>query len=494
MPATKYWDGSQWVYLPSSPQVVVSPDPPSPRSTELFWLDTDEAAPATLNVTMDTWHLVGASGEPAFTAFWANYSASTDGMVGFRKSPDGKVQIKGIAQISSGGGATIFTLPVGYRPARPWRFCVAGMGGPTYFVVNVDGSVTQQNVSGYYALTANAWYDLSVIEFDTESVLQTVSAAAQPLDSWHTVGAAGEPALSAGFTIGEPVAFRKSPDGRVVLRGQVVNPSIALNGVATAFTLPVGYRPPTNYRRFIVPTVTGGNATSWSRVYIGLDGAVQIENNNGSAYWDLGSIEFDTESVSSYTSAFINGPQRVSSLPSSPFDGQEIYYRFQQTVNPVDAVWIVWHLIYDATTGAWLPVGRQEPVYAHRGITESFAFSSANAWGGINVNDPQVTVPRAGDYDVEFGCGTMLGGAVNMWVGLRVAGVDPGNSPGGGSDGNYVSGAQTSATWDKSGPGHRKITGIAASATIQQRYQVSGATTVQRGGAYIKAFPRRITG
>jgi len=183
----------------------------------------------------------------------------------------------------------------------------------------------------------------------------------------------------------------------------------------------------------------------------------------------------------------------VTSLPVGPSDGMEIKLRIVPTVVPADTTPILWHLCWDAANAAWLPVGRQEPVYAHRGLVEFTSFS-ANAWGNVSVNDPTVTVPRAGDYDAEWGCGTALvNGVSSAYMGLQIAGVDPG--PGNsGADTPTVSYAQTNATWDKSAPGHRKLTGLAAGATVKHRYYTGVAGNVYRGNAYLKLYPRRITG
>lgn len=193
--------------------------------------------------------------------------------------------------------------------------------------------------------------------------------------------------------------------------------------------------------------------------------------------------------------AYRSGPPVVTSLPASPVDGQEILYRFVQTVTPTDAAVLVWRLIWDAAAAAWLPVGRQEPVYAYRQLVENTNFASINVWGGVAVNDPVATAPRAGDYDVEWGCGVaLLGGAGNGTLGLQVAGVDPTVTTSlGGSDGLVIAFAQQGGSWDKSGPGNGKVT-LAAGATVKQRIATSVTGLVYRGRAYIKLYPRRITG
>jgi len=234
------------------------------------------------------------------------------------------------------------------------------------------------------------------------------------------------------------------------------------------------------------------NGTAWIAGSGGGSGSAEINVSTAGPSPRVGELMWvDTDANDA--PAFV---QRVVSLPSSPTDGQEIYLQVTPAVTPADTTPLLWHLRYDLSLTAWLPVGRQEPVYAHRGLTEFFAFSSVNTWGGINANDPQVTVPRAGDYDVEWGAGIgLLGSAGNGTLGLQIAGVDPAATTSlGGADAAIVGHAETGSTWTKSGPGHRKLTGLAVGAVIKHRYATSVVGNVYRGNAYIKLYPRKITG
>src|SRR4029077_16892946 len=96
----------------------------------------------------------------------------------FRKDPTGKVLIKGLAQILSGGTQLVFTLPVGYRPQKVTRFVLASNKGAVFSQILIDGSVQAiYNQPNYAQLAANDWTDLSTIEFDTESVSNFVAGA-----------------------------------------------------------------------------------------------------------------------------------------------------------------------------------------------------------------------------------------------------------------------------------------------------------------------------
>ena len=70
----------------------------------------------------DLWHEVGDDGEPDFGTNWDN--AAGNETVGFLKTEENTVFLKGVATRSSGAVITIFTLPVGYRPGLNRRFAV----------------------------------------------------------------------------------------------------------------------------------------------------------------------------------------------------------------------------------------------------------------------------------------------------------------------------------------------------------------------------------
>jgi hypothetical protein len=98
----------------------------------------------------------------------------------------------------------------------------------------------------------------------------------------------------------------------------------------------------------------------------------------------------------------------VSSLPSSPADGTEIYY-VADAANGV-----VWHLKYralDASAYKWEFIGGGSlaaSVDANDGTSSTVYVDQATP-------GPSITVPLAGDYDVEFG-GQMSGAAVGVYA------------------------------------------------------------------------------
>jgi len=81
----------------------------------------------------------------------------------------------------------------------------------------------------------------------TAAALESIAATRvrAPVETWHVVGAAGEPAFAGGFTAaaGYPVSFFRAPTGEVSFSGIVVAPSGGARLARLMFTLPEHYRP-----------------------------------------------------------------------------------------------------------------------------------------------------------------------------------------------------------------------------------------------------------
>jgi hypothetical protein len=340
-----------------------------------------------LPITMDPWHAIGAAGEPAFQNSWANAAGSAP--VAFRKDPSGVVHLHG-GTANGTNNTTILTLPAGYRPPSTRFFVVLGDAGAAGNYVSIDPNGV---ILGTRSATT---LHLGDIEFDTESVLQTASVAAQPLEPWHTVGAAGEPAFQnswVSYDAARAVRFRKYPDGRVRLSGAMKTGAIG----TVVFTLPTGYRPPAGSgpHDFIVESTAAANT---GVVSISDTGTVAV-NAGAVAFTALFGIEFDTETQASYPSAFvqINAPARVTTLPTSPVDGQECYYVADATNG------VLWHLRYNAGSSSaykWELVGGPE-MWVQFGSTNESTLSAT--YTDLTSAGPSLTLPLAGDYMVGLG-------------------------------------------------------------------------------------------
>jgi hypothetical protein len=194
-------------------------------------------------VPMDTWHTVGTTGEPAFANGWRQLGGSVGqyGPASFRKDPLGFVMLKGLIDKNGGNwipGETIFTLPTGYWPQCILKFEVAGYSSTGGWFGTVQATVLPSGAVqlGDHGGAANpvGWLNFSEILFDTGTVTAmptgpkgdtgaTGGNATVPLDTWHTVGAAGEPAFNSSWRTYPSgygnVGFHKDPLGRVWFRG-----------------------------------------------------------------------------------------------------------------------------------------------------------------------------------------------------------------------------------------------------------------------------------
>lgn len=457
--------------------VTVRTTPTVPGVGEFVVAIAAAGTQATLDVTMDVWHEVGAAGEPAIThAGWAQ--GSTGFKLAFKKQPDGRVVMRGWLSVIGAWtyGSTIFTLPVGYRPPsnRYFNLQFWDSDGSRDVVILQILSTGAVQIGGALAGTAptggatsQATFD--GIEFDTESVLQVASNFAQPIDVWHTVGAAGEPAFNASYSnvVGQTaLQFRKRPDGKVLLRGYIN--TVAAGGAV--FTLPAGYRPPGTVR-FHTNAQNAATAQVTALVYVLPDGTVNVHGTNSPVIADVSPVEFDTDTVGAYVMGAIGRP-RVTALtagqqgiPSPIPDGFEVVYVADATNG------ILWTLKYNAGSASaykWEVIGGSDlfALVASASTTTSATYADLAAGAG-----PDVTVPLAGDYDVQIGA-SVGNNAVGQeaFMSYAIGGTAA-------SDVDMVQyfPAETSSK-RHSVAGQRRKTAIAAATLLRAKYRVGGGT------------------
>lgn len=325
--------------------------------TELSLL-TAGTIPTTL--TLDTPHIVGAAGQPAFGTNWTSYDGGVAYQVpGFKKDPFGKVTIFGSAK----GGASasvIFTLPEGYRPTKAVRFNPrgSGQGNTPWAQINIatNGQVT------VYGDATTALVSLDGIEFDTDSVTQIIIAGqvqAQPevvtTLNWNL-------ATTPGF-------YRSTNDGAL---DTINGPGDTLNPPAQAGIVTVH-----------------ANGALVQRVW---DLDIQkawVRYRNQSNEWtawipDLTKVRLDTELM-------IGGP--------TPLDGEERYF---QTA-AMKALGIMWKFRYNSGGGTykWEFVGGAPwRVTAGDGVSYTTG-NGAYVWGPA-LATPKITSPLSGNFSLSY--------------------------------------------------------------------------------------------
>lgn len=114
------------------------------------------------------------------------------------------------------------------------------------------------------------------------------------------------------------------------------------------------------------------------------------------------------------------GGREVTALPSSPFDGQEVYYVADSGAG------VEWHLRYDKATAKWRFLGGAA-LYDEDGGTET-TFSGAGAWVNAPTNQTELTLALAGVYDVSATCQMQANGTAG--TGAMGVAITAGGTPG----------------------------------------------------------------
>jgi hypothetical protein len=95
------------------------------------------------HMAIETPHVVGLAGEPAFQGTWVNYDTSVYRGLRFWKDPTGMVHIEGAVK-SGTIGTTVFILPAGYRPGAAIPYPAHTNSGYGQVDVAASGNVVAQ--------------------------------------------------------------------------------------------------------------------------------------------------------------------------------------------------------------------------------------------------------------------------------------------------------------------------------------------------------------
>lgn len=165
------------------------------------------------------------------------------------------------------------------------------------------------------------------------------------------------------------------------------------------------------------------------------------------------------------------GVPRVTSLPSNPSDGDEVYLR---VYSPAGG-YIMWHVRYDASildSYKWVVLGGS-PLHARADTSGSRngGYTSSLTGGG---SGPSVSLPRAGIYDVTVGAG-MWSDSTNGYAFMSVS-----------SSGLAVDDAYAVMQLGPSLNAHRRHTftsrvDITSAGTLSAQYKSSGGTAYFEG-------------
>ena len=150
----------------------------------------------------------------------------------------------------------------------------------------------------------------------------------------------------------------------------------------------------------------------------------------------------------------------VTSLPSSPIDGQECYYLAD------DANGVIWHLRYRAASASpykWEVVGGSA---LHAYVAARQTKAAGGAFGALATAGPSITVPVAGDYRVQVSSHQIPPGAT-----FAVHSYDVGGTGALEADGAYSTIRTAGDVWSLTSPEVLKT--VAASTAFVSKYMTS---------------------
>jgi hypothetical protein len=95
--------------------------------------------------TIEDWHEIGSTGNPAFLNSWVNWGGGFT-TAAFAMQSDGWVRLKGVIKNGSGPSTNMFILPVGYRPPFLWGGLT--LGNDANCAINIQASGAVNAVQG----------------------------------------------------------------------------------------------------------------------------------------------------------------------------------------------------------------------------------------------------------------------------------------------------------------------------------------------------------
>lgn len=174
-------------------------------------------------------------------------------------------------------------------------------------------------------------------------------------------------------------------------------------------------------------------------------------------------------------------PARVTALPGSPADGQEVVY-VADAANGV-----LWHLRHNAGSAS---AYKWEFVGGAALFAEVPGYGSTTVTTYVDLGGPAITLPLGGDYDIEIGAWFQQSLAANVghWMSYQI-GATAAND----ADGIHVD------QWDATQPRvfphasrPRRKTALAAVALAARYRAGSGGITVGWTSRWMRAIPVRV--
>ena len=183
----------------------------------------------------------------------------------------------------------------------------------------------------------------------------------------------------------------------------------------------------------------------------------------------------------------ITAAQLAAAPFTTPYDGQIINLQ-ADAANGIN-----WQFRWNAGSGSaykWESLAQSAPLYSEIVTAESTGTGGYN-WVSLTTVGPQVTVPRAGDYDYEISAGggngsyvndicLAIGGAIGAFTGPGASTNDPGSC--------YLAASGIAGTKTR----RRRATAVASSSVLSVRYG-QGTTGVPYMWRTLHVWPVRIS-
>lgn len=236
-----------------------------------------------------------------------------------------------------------------------------------------------------------------------------------------------------------------------------------------------------SYRRKVAGTTAGDpktDTTNWELIAsggsVGAPGAVTVYESAGDpGVTTVGALWIDTDDA---PAAWVTSVPLVTSLPTSPYDGQEIYYLADEPSGTL------WHLRYRAASTSaykWEAIG-PTPLWAKADV--AITFNSATYIDGSG--GPQITPPLNGDYDIEFGSRFGGGpGSSYMYVSPSFAGAVPTDN-----DGLFLYGTNDDMITSR----RVRQNALAGSRIIKLQYKTAAAVNATWDRRHLSVWPIRV--
>jgi hypothetical protein len=232
-----------------------------------------------------------------------------------------------------------------------------------------------------------------------------------------------------------------------------------------------------------VPSLLHGDGSPEGLVFAAQGSLYMRRDGTGGSflYAKTTGITFDTGwQVYSFQATPIAVIDLANWPPASPSDGQQAILRLPSSYDPVGGKKLCWTFCYDSAAAMWDFMGGP-PLYAEVQTAEA---SASGSYVALTTPGPSVSLPRAGDYQIEPGF-TGSGGVAGQtsFMSYDIAGTGAVDADCATADAGTTGSAVLRP---------REKTGLTA-VTITAKYRTTGGVTATFKNRWLRILPVRIS-